>query len=140
MPSPRNPGSVRASFRVLVAVYLILAVAATARSVYQIVRDFDAAPLAYGLSATAAVVYAVCALAISRAHRAGWARLAWAAVSFELIGVLVVGVLSGTHPELFPAQTVWSGFGRGYGYVPLVLPICGLAALESGRLRSEVIA
>ena len=29
----------------------------------------------------------------------------------------------------FPDETVWSGYGRGYFFVPLVLPVLGLALL-----------
>ena len=117
--------------RVLVAIYVVLFLAATGRSIVQIVRRFDEAPLAYTLSAVAAVVYLVAGIALAMAHRStGWETLAWGAVGFEIIGVLTVGVLSGTHPELFPADTVWSNFGRGYLFIPLVLPLIGLAYLE----------
>ena len=40
--------------------------------------------------------------------------------------VLVVGTASYLVPDAFPDQTVWSHFGQGYGYVPLVLPVLGL--------------
>jgi hypothetical protein len=42
------------------------------------------------------------------------------------VGVLVVGLASYLLPEAFPDKTVWSHFGSGYGYVPLVLPVLGL--------------
>ena len=29
-------------------------------------------------------------------------------------------------PDAFPDKTVWSHFGQGYGFVPLVLPVLGL--------------
>lgn len=123
--------------RVLVLVYGLLAVAATARSVVQVARDFSAAPVAYALSMLAAVVYVLATVALAR----GWRRTAWVAVSVEMVGVLAVGVLSLVRPELFPQATVWSGFGAGYGWVPLVLPAVGLwwlgrtavPAEESGR-------
>ena len=125
--------------RVLVAVYVILFLAATGRSIVQIVRRFDEAPIAYGLSAIAAVIYLIAGIALAMAHRStAWERVAWVAVGFELLGVLTVGVLSGTMPEYFPAETVWSGFGRGYLFVPLVLPLIGLAYLERhpSRMRA----
>lgn len=108
--------------RVLVLVYAVLAVAATARSVVQVFRDFAGAPLAYSLSVLAAVVYLVAAVALAR----GWRTVAWAAVGLEMIGVLAVGALSLARSDLFPDATVWSGFGAGYGWVPLVLPAVGL--------------
>jgi hypothetical protein len=107
---------------VLVVVYGVFAISASARAIVQISRDFTEAPVAYGLSAFAAAVYVVATVALARDAR----RTATAAVLIELVGVLVVGALSLAAPESFPRDTVWSGFGRGYGYVPLVLPIVGL--------------
>ncbi len=111
--------------RLLVAVYGLLALAATGRSVLQIVEYFDRAPLAYILSAVAAVIYIVATVGLARGGRTS-VRVAAVAVSIELVGVLVVGAISYARPELFPDKTVWSHFGQGYGYVPLVLPFLGL--------------
>lgn len=116
--------------RALVAVYGLLALAATARSAVQILRDFGAAPLAYSLSAVAAVVYLVATVALARGTAVGsgptWRAIAWVTVGTELAGVILVGVVSTSRPDLFADATVWSDFGRGYGFVPLVLPILGL--------------
>lgn len=112
--------------RVLVAVYGVFALAATARAAYQIAEKFDEAPLAYLLSALAGVVYVVATVALAK----DWRRVAWAAVLVELAGVLVVGTLSVLDAGDFPDETVWSVFGQGYGYVPLVLPFLGLAWLR----------
>lgn len=117
--------------RVLVVVYAILAIAATGRSVYQIISKFDEAPVAYALSAVAAVVYIVATIGLALGRRG--APIAWAAVSFELVGVLAVGVLSLTHPELFAHPSVWSTFGMGYLFIPLVLPFLGIWWLVSRR-------
>lgn len=113
--------------RVLVIVYAIMALASTGRSFVQIVQDFAAAPLAYTLSAAAAVVYIVATVALVKAGTARWYVIAWIAICFELAGVLIVGTLSLVLPELFAHDaTVWSGFGAGYVWVPLVLPMIGL--------------
>lgn len=126
--SSRTPGV----GRVLVVVYAILALAATGRSVFQILTKFDTAPVAYLLSAAAAVVYVVATVAlVARGPR--WYAVAWVAIGFELLGVLVVGTLSVVDPVLFPADTVWSYFGRGYLFIPLVLPVLGLAWLYRRR-------
>jgi hypothetical protein len=112
--------------RVLVIVYAIMALGATGRSFVQIVERFDEAPLAYTLSAVSALVYIVATLALVFAGRRGWYEVAWVAIVFELVGVLVVGTLSFVMPELFAHPTVWSWYGRGYLFVPLVLPFLGL--------------
>ena len=110
---------------VLVAIYGVLALAATGRSIMQIALYFSRAPLAYVLSALAAVIYIVATVALARGSRTS-ARVAWAAIAVELVGVLVIGALSYAVPSAFPDKTVWSHFGQGYGFVPLVLPVLGL--------------
>jgi hypothetical protein len=111
--------------RLLVAVYGLLALAATGRSVLQILEYFHRAPVSYLLSALAAVIYIVATVGLARGGRTS-VRVAAVAVSIELVGVLVVGALSYAMPQAFPDKTVWSHFGQGYGYVPLVLPFLGL--------------
>lgn len=117
--------------RVLIAVYGIFALSATARAGVQIFTRFGEAPVPYLLSALAGVVYILATVALAVGAR----RLAWGAVGFELAGVLVVGVLSVFDAGDFPDDTVWSAFGRGYGFVPLVLPIVGLWWLRRTRPR-----
>lgn len=134
--------------RVLVIVYAVMALAATGRSFVQIVRRFDEAPLAYALSALAAVVYIIATLGLVFARRRGWYTVAWVAIVFELAGVLVVGTLSLTTPEMFQHDSVWSVFGRGYLFIPLVLPIFGIwwlrahrpSKITADRERQEVAA
>lgn len=111
--------------RLLVAVYGLLALAATGRSILQISEYFDRAPVSYILSALAAVIYVVATVGLARGDRAS-VRLATVALTVELVGVLVVGAISYAAPSAFPDKTVWSHFGSGYGYVPLVLPLLGL--------------
>ena len=50
-----------------------------------------------------------------------------------LVGVLVVGTISLLVPEDFPRATVWSGYGYGYLFIPLVLPLVGLLWLRRTR-------
>ena len=126
------PSRSRGLGRVLIVVYGLLALAATGRSVYQLFDDFEKAPVAYSLSALAAVIYIVATIALLAPGRT-WYRVAVVTIGFELVGVLVVGLLSLFDPILFPAKTVWSVFGRGYGFVPLVLPILGLVWLYLNR-------
>lgn len=111
--------------RVLIAVYGIFALAATARSVVQLTTRFDEAPVAYLLSAFAAVVYIVATIALARGDRTS-RRVATIAISIELAGVLLVGLMSLAFPAEFPRASVWSTFGSGYLFIPLVLPIVGI--------------
>jgi cytochrome bd-type quinol oxidase subunit 2 len=129
--------------RVLIAVYAILALAASGRSVYQIATQFEQAPLAYSLSALSALVYIVATVALIMPGRR-WYGVAWATISFELLGVVFVGLLSIIDPTVFvPSSryahsdhsTVWSYFGIGYGFVPLVLPVLGMLWLRRTRPR-----
>ena len=122
--------------RVLIAVYAVLALAATARSLVQLIGRFDEAPVAYVLSAFAGLIYVLATVALIGKGRR-WYLVAWIAISVELLGVLVVGTLSLVHPEFFPHDTVWSYFGRGYLFIPLVLPILGILWLVRTRPRPE---
>lgn len=138
VPDTRRPA--HGVGRILILVYGIFAVAATARSAVQLIRDAGAAPLAYGLSALAAVVYIVATIAMAHNGRR-MRKVAWIAVVVEFLGVLTVGVLSFLRPELFPDATVWSHLGQGYGYVPLVLPVIGMLYLwSSDPLRIDKLA
>jgi len=123
--------------RVLVTVYGILAFAALGRSSYELAVKFDEAPVAYALSTLAAVVYVVATFALAIGTPA-WRVTAWITVSIEAVGVLTVGALSLADEHAFGESTVWSGFGQGYGYVPLVLPFVGLWWLwRTSRSTSE---
>jgi hypothetical protein len=119
----------------LVLVYGIFALSATARAAVQIATKFHEAPLAYVLSALAALVYICATVGLARSGP-GARRLATVAVTVELIGVLVVGTISVARPDDFPDATVWSGYGEGYGFVPLVLPVLGLLWLRHTRERA----
>ena len=114
--------------RVLVAVYGTFALAAGARAAVQLATRFSEAPVAYLLSALAAVVYVVATVGLARGARGR--RMALVAITVELVGVLVVGTLSLAEPAAFPDETVWSAYGRGYYFVPLVLPVLGLLQLR----------
>jgi amino acid transporter len=118
--------------RALVAVYAIFALAATARASVQLLTKFDEAPLAYLLSALAGLIYIVATITLARGTRAS-RRVALVAIIIELLGVVAIGTLSVVDPAAFPRATVWSVYGIGYGFVPLVLPILGLAWLWHTR-------
>lgn len=123
----------------LIVVYGILALGATGRSFVQIaglIRESEPVSLAYWLSALASVVYIVATIALIVPGRA-WYRVAWITITFELVGVLVVGTLSLTHPEYFARPSVWSVYGNGYLFIPLVLPVVGMLWLRAHRPSSS---
>ena len=132
-PAPTNTGL----GRVLILVYAVFALSATGRSVVQLIEKADEAPLAYALSAFAAVVYIAATYCLAKPGPRT-TRLAWIAVSVELVGVILVGTLSLVEPSWFPDDTVWSDYGSGYGWVPLVLPFLGLAWLYRSTHRRDV--
>ena len=115
--------------RVLLVVYVVFAISAGARAVFQIAVQFSVAPLAYLMSAFSAAVYIVAAVAIGRAAR----TVALTAVWIELVGVVVIGLFTVIAPRDFADATVWSDFGIGYGFVPLLLPLLGLLWLFRTR-------
>ncbi|HEX5532994.1 MAG TPA: hypothetical protein VFX33_04560 [Actinomycetales bacterium] len=118
--------------RVLIAAYAVFALSASARAGVQLATEFDKAPVAYLLSAFAAAVYIVATAALATSGRRAW-LVALTAVLVELVGVLTVGTYSLVDRAAFPDATVWSVYGRGYGFVPLVLPLIGLWWLHRTR-------
>ena len=132
VPEPEDEAPPTGPRRVLIALYAIFALAATARGIVQIATKFDEAPLAYSLSLFSGIVYIAATVGLVTNRR--WSRpLAWAAVGTEMVGVLVIGVLSIVDSTAFPHDTVWSRFGAGYGYVPIILPVLGLMWLWHTR-------
>jgi hypothetical protein len=129
MGRPINIGPGRA----LLLVYAVFALSASVRAGYQVIAKFSDAPLAYLLSALAAAIYVVATVALWRGGETS-RRVALVACTIELVGVVSVGALSYAQPKDFPDATVWSHFGQGYGFIPLVLPVLGLIWLvRAGR-------
>jgi hypothetical protein len=126
----QEPATRRGPGRVLIAVYAVFAIGATARAAYQLATRFDEAPVAYLLSLFAAVVYVVITVALIKGTPAA-RRVARIGIMVELVGVLVVGTISLLLPDYFPRATVWSSYGLGYLLIPLILPILGLWFLRS---------
>lgn len=115
--------------RLLIAIYAIFAISATARASYQLIREFDQAPMAYSLSAFSAAVYLLATYSLTK-QEPKWQRIAFFTICFELVGVIAVGGLSWALPALFAHPSVWSNFGAGYAFIPLLLPIFGLLWLR----------
>lgn len=120
----------------LILAYAILALAAIGRSTYQIATKFGDAPRAYSVSALSAVLYLLIAIALWK----GKERLALIGTSVELAGVIIVGTLGYVESSWWPDETVWTGYGSAYGWVPLVLPVLALWALLRSRRSTPVAA
>jgi hypothetical protein len=114
---------------ILIVVYAILGLAAAGRSTVQITEKFSEAPLAYSVSAVSAVLYVVIAVALWR----GWRTVALVGSTLELVGVLTVGTLGYVESSWWPDETVWTGYGSAYGWVPVLLPMVALYFLVRGR-------
>jgi hypothetical protein len=139
--SPEPTASTRTGpGRLLVAVYGLFALSASARAGVQIATKFHHAPVAYLLSAFAGVVYILATVTLTNGSPTA-RRIAVVSCSTELAGVLAVGTWSLVDPASFPDATVWSGYGSGYGFVPLVLPVFGLLWLRrwSRRARTQPV-
>ncbi|WP_405441595.1 hypothetical protein OG373_30810 [Streptomyces avidinii] len=116
----------------LVWLYGVMVVGAVSRSAYQISTEFDRAPLAYSLSAVAALAYAFITYSLVRGGETA-RRAALVCCAAELAGVLAVGTWTVLRPESFPDTTVWSRFGMGYLFIPVILPITGMLWLRKRR-------
>ena len=136
-PAASRPRSTRTGpGRLLVAVYALFALSASARAGVQIATKFSHAPVAYLLSAFAAVVYILATVTLTAGSPTA-RRIAVLSCSVEFVGVLAVGTWSLADPATFPDATVWSGYGSGYGFVPLVLPVFGLLWLRHWTRRAR---
>ncbi|MFJ7295592.1 hypothetical protein [Streptomyces collinus] len=118
----------------LVWLYGVMVVGAVSRSAYQITTEFDRAPLAYSLSAVAGVVYGFITYTLVRGGETA-RRIALACCVAELVGVLTVGTWTLAEPSAFPDATVWSDFGMGYLFIPVILPVSAIYWLRASRSR-----
>ncbi|MGI5424640.1 hypothetical protein [Streptomyces sp. CA-179760] len=118
----------------LVWLYGVMVVGAVSRSVYQIATEFDRAPLAYALSAVAGVVYGFITYSLVRGGETA-RRAALVCCVAELVGVLTVGTWTLVEPSAFPDATVWSDFGMGYLFIPVLLPLSAIYWLRASRSR-----
>jgi hypothetical protein len=118
----------------LVWLYGVMVVGAVSRSAYQIATEFDRAPLAYSLSAVAGVVYGFITYSLVRGGETA-RRAALVCCVAELVGVLTVGTWTLVEPSAFPDATVWSDFGMGYVFIPILLPVSAIYWLRASRSR-----
>ncbi|MEV8535913.1 hypothetical protein [Streptomyces sp. NPDC051211] len=116
----------------LVWLYGVMVVGAVSRSIYQISTEFGRAPLAYALSGVAALVYAFITYSLVRGGETA-RKAALFCCAAELAGVLLVGTWTLVRPDVFPDATVWSDFGMGYLFIPVILPVTGMLWLRKAR-------
>ncbi|KUL51783.1 hypothetical protein [Streptomyces sp. NRRL S-1521] len=116
----------------LVWLYGVMVVGAVSRSAVQISTDFGKAPLAYSLSALAGLVYGFITYSLVRGGDTA-RRAALACCAAELVGVLGVGAWTLAEPSAFPDATVWSDFGMGYLFIPVILPVTAIFWLRRAR-------
>jgi len=127
----RGPG------RLLLSLYGVFTVAALSRAIVQISMQFDEAPLAYVLSLLAGILYTVITVALWRGGETA-RRVALVSCTVELVGVLAVGTMTVLDSGAFPDQTVWSDYGIGYLFLPVIVPVTGLLWLRrSARPQQE---
>jgi hypothetical protein len=53
--------------------------------------------------------------------------------SAELAGVIAVGTFTLVDPSAFPDATVWSKYGMGYVFIPVLLPLTAMYWLRKAR-------
>jgi hypothetical protein len=136
-PARADGRLVRGPGMLLVWLYGVMSVGAVSRSLFHVFTDFDEAPLAHGLSAAAAAVYAFITYTLVRGGETA-RRAALVCCAAELAGVLIVGTWTVLDPSAFPDDTVWSAYGRGYVFLPVLLPVTGMLWLR--RARREAAA
>ncbi|MFI9806890.1 hypothetical protein ACIHEJ_21455 [Streptomyces sp. NPDC052301] len=116
----------------LVWFYGVMVVGAVSRSAYEISTDFQRAPLAYALSAVAGVVYGFITYTLIRGGETA-RRAALVCCAAELAGVLLVGTWTLIDRSAFPDSTVWSYYGAGYVFIPVLLPVSAMYWLRRAR-------
>ena len=132
-PGTKPPRRIHGIGAVLVTIYAILAIGATSRAVFQMLTEYSVAPISITLSGLSGVIYVLATIALILPGRS-WYRVAWVTISFELLGVVTIGTLSLVVPNIFAdMNSVWSYYGFGYVFVPLVLPVLGMLWLRRHR-------
>lgn len=110
---------------VLAISYPLLALSIGVRALYQFVGRPDIVDkTGPALSLVAAALYAVAAVGFARRTKRAW-RVSVAALSAEMVMVLLVGTLTVLRPSLIQ-HSAWRFYGLDYGFFPLVQPFLGL--------------
>lgn len=117
----------------LLATYGLFSIAATARATFQIATDLNSAPVPYLLSLAAATTYVAMFVAL---YKLASQRTIKLIATIELLGVTAVGTASIVEPNWFASDAVWSIYGQGYGFIPLILPLAALSLSRRSANRS----
>jgi hypothetical protein len=131
--APGTSAATRGGADALAFFYGLWAVAALSRAGYQYLvrRPDDFTPTHISLFVGALYVLIIIALR-RRSPHAWWSALLLLWV--ELLGVLLVGTIDVLW-QPFPYSSVWSAYGAGYLFMPLVLPLAGLVWLVRRETR-----
>ena len=130
----RLSGFIRAAGVILAISYPVLAISTGFRAVYQLFfKEGVTNYLAPALTAVAALLYLVATVGFAVQQKWAW-RLSVAALSLEMVLVLVVGTLSLIYPDVI-GHTVWRYYGIDYGFFPLIQPLLGLLWLFHPKTR-----
>ena len=111
--------------RVVMVIFWAFGVWTTANAIIDLFH-LDDEPLGPALTALlAGLVYLLAALGIT--HNGKRMRiLGWTTVTLELIGPLMVGMMSVGISQLSVSRSAWANCGADYYYLPLIIPIIGL--------------
>jgi len=118
----------------LIFFYGLWALAALGRAAYQygFRRPADATPT--HISTFVGLLYLAIIAGLRRRSARAW-RITLALLTVELAGVLIVGTLDLVWRP-FPYASVWSQYGSGYFFMPLLMPLAGLAWLLRRNTRA----
>ena len=116
------------SYRGLALIYLFWATALCSRAIWQYTtRSGNLLPT--HLSLVAGIIYLAIVVWAWRGHRTALII----GLSIEIIGVIAISISEFLWP--LPYASAWSGFGAGYLWMPLILPIVGLIQLIRSPIK-----
>jgi hypothetical protein len=129
---PKLSGFIRAAGVILGLSYPVLAISTGFRALYQLFfKEGVTNYLAPALTAVAALLYLIATIGFAVHEKWAW-RISVAALSLEMVLVILVGTLSIFYPEVI-GRTVWRYYGIDYGFFPLIQPILGLLWLFNSQ-------
>jgi hypothetical protein len=121
---PTKAKTARGASDVLGFFYALWSFSALGRSSYEYLFKRPTTYIPAHLSTFVGLLYILIIVGLRRRSPRWW-RLTLALLIVELAGVLIVGTIDVVWRP-FPYATVWSNYGVGYFFMPLLLPFAGL--------------